>query len=79
MMNVWLSGERLQVSELRPENKALFRISKTPKIKTQGNAFDGYWLTQMKVTREDIKPLTALPKYAQKAVAAHQKRTGGKR
>ena len=41
MMNVWLSGERLQVSELRPENKALFRISKTPKIKTQGNAFDG--------------------------------------
>jgi len=40
---------------------------------------DGYWLTQMRVTREDIKPLTALPKYAQNAVAAHQKRTGGKR
>ena len=29
------------MSELRPENVALFRISKTPKIKTQGNAFDG--------------------------------------
>ena len=40
---------------------------------------DGYWLTQMRVTREDIKPITALPKYAQNAVAAHQKRTGGKR
>ena len=40
---------------------------------------DGYWLTQMRVTREDIKPLTALPKYAQNAVAAHHKRTGGKR
>ena len=40
---------------------------------------DGYWLTQMRVTREDIKPLTALPKYAQKAVAAHQQRTEGKR
>ena len=40
---------------------------------------DGYWLTQMRVTREDIKPLTAFPKYAQNAVAAHQKRTGGKR
>ena len=43
------------------------------------NKSDGYWLTQMKVTREDLKPLTALPKYAQKAVAAHQKRTGEKR
>ena len=29
------------MNALRPENKALFRISKTPKIKTQGNAFDG--------------------------------------
>ena len=41
MMSASMNGERLQVSELRPENKALFRISKTPKIKTQGNAFDG--------------------------------------
>ena len=41
MLNVWLSGGRWQVSELRPENKALFRISKTPRIKTQGKAFDG--------------------------------------
>ena len=40
---------------------------------------DGYWLTQMKVTREDIKPLTSLPKYAQKGIEAHQKRTGGRR
>jgi hypothetical protein len=40
MMNVWLSGERLQVSELRPENKALFRISKTPRVKPQEHAFD---------------------------------------
>ena len=29
------------MNALRPENVALFRISKTPKIKTQGNAFDG--------------------------------------
>ncbi len=29
------------MNALRPENKALFRISKTPRIKTQGNAFDG--------------------------------------
>jgi len=29
------------MNALRPENKALFRISKTPRIKTQGKAFDG--------------------------------------
>ena len=28
------------MNALRPENKALFRISKTPRIKTQGKAFD---------------------------------------
>jgi hypothetical protein len=36
-----MSGGRWQVNELSPENKALFRISKTPRIKNQGNAFDG--------------------------------------
>jgi hypothetical protein len=35
-----MSGERWQVSELRPENKALFRISKTPRIKNQERLFD---------------------------------------
>jgi len=29
------------MNALRPENKALFRISKTPRAKPQGNAFDG--------------------------------------
>ena len=41
-MNAWLNGERLQMKHnLSPDNVALFRISKTPRIKTQGNAFDG--------------------------------------
>ena len=36
-----MNGERLQVSELRPENVELLKLSKIPRIKTQGNAFDG--------------------------------------
>lgn len=39
----------------------------------------GYWLTRMRVTREDLVTFENLPKYAQKAVEAHQKRTGEKR
>ena len=39
----------------------------------------GYWLTQMKVTREDLVTFENLPKYAQKGIEMHQKRTGGKR
>ena len=41
MTSVLMSGERLQVSELRPENVALFRISKIPKINPQERLFDG--------------------------------------
>jgi len=41
MMSASLSGERLLVSELRPENVELLKLSKVPRIKTQGNAFDG--------------------------------------
>jgi len=40
-MSASLSGERLLVSELRPENVELLKLSKVPRIKTQGNAFDG--------------------------------------
>jgi len=43
------------------------------------NRESGYWLTQMRVTREDLVTFENLPKYAQKAIEAHQKRTGGKR
>ena len=39
----------------------------------------GYWLTQMKVTREDLVSFNKLPKYAQKAIDSHIKRTGGRR
>lgn len=41
MTSVLMNGERWQVSELRPENVELLKLSKTPRIKTQGNAFDG--------------------------------------
>lgn len=41
-------------------------------------AKDGYYLAQMKVPYGALKSVTSLPKYAQKAIAAHQKRTGGK-
>lgn len=40
---------------------------------------DGYWLTQMKVTREELVSFEKLPKFAQKGIELHQKRTGGKR
>ena len=40
---------------------------------------DGYWLTQLRVTREDLVTFENLPKYAQKGIEMHQKRTGGKR
>jgi len=40
---------------------------------------DGYWLTRMKATREDIVTFEKLPKYAQNGIEMHQKRTGGKR
>ena len=40
---------------------------------------NGYWLTQMKVTREDLVSFDKLPKYAQKAIELHIKRTGGRR
>lgn len=72
---LWRTREELEASYISSEwipheaNYSGFMKSKS----------DGYWLTQMKVTREDLKPLTDLPKYAQNAVAAHQKRTGGKR
>ena len=39
----------------------------------------GYWLTQMRVTREDLVSFNKLPKYAQKAIESHIKRTGGRR
>lgn len=45
-------------------------------MKTKEN---GYLLTRMRVTREDLVSFENLPKYARNAVAAHQKRTGGKR
>ena len=45
-------------------------------MKTKEN---GYWLTQMKVTREDLVTFDNLPKYAQKAIELHIKRTGGRR
>jgi len=41
MTSVLMNGERWQVSELRPENVELLKLSKVPRIKTQGNAFDG--------------------------------------
>ena len=41
MTRVLMNGERWQVSELRPENVELLKLSKVPRIKTQGNAFDG--------------------------------------
>jgi len=45
-------------------------------MKTKEN---GYWLTRMKVTREDLVTFENLPKYAQKGIEMHHKRTGGKR
>ena len=45
-------------------------------MKTREN---GYWLTQMRVTREDLLSFNKLPKYAQKAIELHIKRTGGRR
>ena len=39
----------------------------------------GYWLTQLRVTREDLVTFEKLPKYAQKGIELHQKRTGGRR
>lgn len=41
MTSVLMNGERWQVSELRPENVELLKLSNVPRIKTQGNAFDG--------------------------------------
>ena len=43
------------------------------------NKADGYWLSQMKVKHGELQPVPELPKYAQKAIEKHQRRTGGKR
>ena len=72
---IWRTREELEDSYIRSEwipheaKYAGFMKSKS----------DGYWLTQMKVTREDLVSFEKLPKYAQKGIEMHQKRTGGKR
>ena len=45
-------------------------------MKTKEN---GYWLTRMRVTREDLVTFENLPRYAQKSIELHIKRTGGRR